>query len=840
MMMNKDISTFFSNNYGKYYFLNCDKTTKRPCNGYTGYGIKDWNCKNGNQYIRNILQHFKLEKTDEYGYGIKCGEQPNGDFIIGLDFDIYGKNGDEVEHHEQAEKHFNEFININIDGVWSSGTEGNYGCLVKLSNVDLIEKIKTLGDKIEVDSVELLFNTFFVLPPSASMCKRNKILREREYMNDNEPLLHSTIETDKYIEDLINKFNGGDINQIINNSKPKVQKTIKQNTPVESIEKTDTPTTLTFEYVSNKIYDMVDIIDMKFIDNYNDWLKLLSSIKSNDEWTDEDNYKLAGYMSKKSKKFDEAYFKNLWYGLEAGKKGMSINTLYDIAKKSNEDDFKSVNNKWYLNKPLINKDEEEEKEEEEEVMSIEKLDNIKVDTESTTTAEMEFYDKLNKTEQKKLDKKVKDEEKTKLKQLITEKLDYFEKFHFKVRHPASFGRVAYGKTNLIKPSELKHNYENLFINDKLLIDYWKKSKTIKTYENVDFLPHPAPCPKYVFNTFRGLRASKIKQKPAETSNIDIFLNHMKILTGHETASYEYLLNYMAQLVQQPGALSRVSLVFRSKQGVGKNVFFELFGARVLGEEFTLQTASMDHVIGRFSMIDNKLLVILDETQAKDSFSNSDKIKNIITAENVVWEQKGIDPVKIRNCGRYIIFSNNNTPVKIEIGDRRFVVYECADDCRNNKEYFQQLISAFKDDETVKAFYDYLMSIDISKWDSIRDRPLTKVYKNIQSANIPVIARFLDSHLQTVYDGAKTCNIYSSKFFDDFKEFCSKCKFKHDYNATRFGRELIEYDGVEKKRSSKGNVYIINIEKLKQYLSDNGFVEELETIEDYEETESDEE
>jgi len=309
---------------------------------------------------------------------------------------------------------------------------------------------------------------------------------------------------------------------------------------------------------------------------------------------------------------------------------------------------------------------------------------------------------------------------------------------------------------------------------------------------------------------------------------------MRILTGKEEKGFEYLLKYMAHLVQRPGELPRTSLVFRSKQGAGKNVFFENFGSYILGNDYVLQTAEMEKVLGRFSMVNNKLLVILDEANGKDSFSNSDKIKNIITAEQIAWERKGIDGVKIRNCGRYLIFSNNSTPIKIEMSDRRFVVYECANDVLNNREYFKELVKSFKDETLARGFYDYLMSVDIDDWDSINDRPITKAYRNIQSTNIPVIARFLEYFVENCKNtNNKNDNLFNGKkiqskaMFQLFKNWCDECRIKFEYTANKFGRELSEYDGLVKARFTGGiRGYTIDIDAVEKYLIDNDYVEDL--------------
>jgi hypothetical protein len=279
---------------------------------------------------------------------------------------------------------------------------------------------------------------------------------------------------------------------------------------------------------------------------------------------------------------------------------------------------------------------------------------------------------------------------------------------------------------------------------------------------------------------------------------------------------------LSHLVQRPGELPRVALVFQSDQGVGKNIFFENFAHSILGTEYMLQTAEMDKIIGRFSMINNKLLVIMDETSGKDSFSNSDKIKNIITAESVAWERKGVDGVNINNCGRYIFLSNNATPVKIEQSDRRYQVYKCSNDVQNNAVYFKDLGSHFKDEKIVRSFYDFLMSRDISSWDSINDRPITKAYKDIQSANIPAMANYLVEQIiifENADEAEKRLMIKQSatELFNHFVSWLKDNGFKLEYNSTKFGREICEYEGIEKKRGGGGNQYTFDFNVLKALL-----------------------
>jgi len=582
---------------------------------------------------------------------------------------------------------------------------------------------------------------------------------------------------------------------------------------------------------TDKIMSFLNALPEAYANDYGLWIKVGWALKCENEmyfilWiifssqsTKFDFIDVAGYYEKWTDEFLSLEQANCKY--ERG--GLTFASIADWVKESNPDEFKKL---------VIQYGEQDEP-----VMSIKTLCCLKSTLHEERIKELSnnFKD-FNKDKQKAISAEIEELQKEQEEETMKMKKEYFEKYHFKVMSPVCFGRIAYNKTSLMRPIDLTTSYENVTVNSgKRFTDEWRKETFIRSFENVDFLPYPRPCPKHTMNTFNGLAAEKMTPSLG-TSDIDIFLNHMRILTGKEEDGFNYLLNYLAHLVQRPGEPPRTSLVFQSDQGVGKNLFFEFFGNVILGKEYILQTAEMEKVIGRFSMINNKLMVIMDETQGKDSFSNSEKIKNIITADYIAWERKGIDGININNCGRYLIFSNNNTPVKIEMSDRRFVVYKCSNDVRNNTAYFKDLIKAFKDVERVRTFYEYLMNLDISEWDSINDRPITKAYKSIQSANIPVVARFLDYLLN---DYVEVCpdilkngmiKMCSKRMFQLFGSFCGENRYKHDYTQNKFAREINEFDGIDKKRfTGGGRGYLINEAEIRSYLTSRGLMEVIECV-----------
>jgi len=371
--------------------------------------------------------------------------------------------------------------------------------------------------------------------------------------------------------------------------------------------------------------------------------------------------------------------------------------------------------------------------------------------------------------------------------------------------------------------------KNLNLMNGEFIKSWFHTSKIKTFDRMDFLPYPRICPPNIYNSFTGIRCDNIENY--NQANFDIILNHIKLLVGvdeltdkdYNKDGYEYLLNYLSHLFQKLGEIPEVAMVFKGKQGSGKSLFWNLIGSEMLGEEFILETAEMEKVIGRFNLNINKFLVVLDEAQGKESFTNSDRIKHMITQPTLAWEQKGIQGLTISNCGRYIFLTNNDTPIKIEMSDRRFVVFEMNNAMLCNREYFAKLVKSFKNTDIMMSFYNFLMSRDIKNWDAIRDRPETKIYKELQAVNIPIYAHFLMNWCIVNCD--KEMDDYTGmEFYYLFKTYLEQTgRTRLTIDISSFGRYIKKYAGVDYKRTNKSATYTLNRDEIIKGLEEKNLV-----------------
>jgi hypothetical protein len=434
---------------------------------------------------------------------------------------------------------------------------------------------------------------------------------------------------------------------------------------------------------------------------------------------------------------------------------------------------------------------------------------------------------------KKAESKIKQENTVALNKLRTE---YFELFHCKIMTPSLYIRKGTNDYDLYKKQTLQDNYSNL--EEHEFINNWLQNPSMRTYEYVGYMPTPLECPDNMFNLWKGLECdSWIKHSAVDMDMIEVFLKHLWLLVGKNNKCLEYVLNYLAHIVQFPGVLPRTALVFKSVQGTGKNVFFEGFCNSILGKRYLLSTCKMDMITGRFPMINQKLMVIMDECSGKDSFLNSEIIKGQITAETLPFERKGIDAIDVLNTGR-MIFLTNNGMVKIEQTDRRFNVYECSDDMANNKTYFDTLVSALKNQKKMEMFASFLKKRDLSKVDFIKDRVITSIYKEMKTATIPAEIKFIihsfnngwnvcDKENLTLMDGTGIdADMFKTKtFYDLYKTWCVSIKYTPNTEMA-FSKKFVA-SICEKIRRGDGKYIQINMDKLRKFIVINSPEEDFD-------------
>ncbi len=407
----------------------------------------------------------------------------------------------------------------------------------------------------------------------------------------------------------------------------------------------------------------------------------------------------------------------------------------------------------------------------------------------------------------------------------------FEKTFSKVMVPGFYIQEKDNEWIIREDNKLRKVYKNLYCmnGEKVatFIEDWVRDRTIKTFQKIDFLPPPLYCPPDVLNLWKGFRIDHYECESSEI--IEPFLHHVSVLVGHNEKAKEYFLKWLAQIIQEPGKLIGIALIFVSEEGAGKNIFWDSF-ANIIGEDYYFETADPEKdLFGRFcNGRKHKLLIDIDEANSKDTFANSEVLKNMITSKIYNYEQKGVDPITMTNFARLVFTTNNILCAKITDNSRRYVIFETSNDKIGDSDYFNSFATYMQDPRNQKAIINYLREIDIKRTNWILERPITETYNALKSLCADPILKYM-CHVweknRTHYEILKIASELHNEYLDFLKD---NLKMKEEsmriWNRNMFGRKmnsLCEQNiGIERKinlgyKKLKG--YHIIISELRKFL-----------------------
>ncbi|CAL8471908.1 g11450 [Coccomyxa elongata] len=136
---------------------------------------------------------------------------------------------------------------------------------------------------------------------------------------------------------------------------------------------------------------------------------------------------------------------------------------------------------------------------------------------------------------------------------------------------------------------------------------------------------------------------------------------------------EYLLNWLAYPLQQLGDKTGVAVVVKGQPGTDKGVIFNVLMGKIYGEHY-VQCKDIHDLTGGFnSLIAKKMLVNLDEATFGGLRRENQMLKNFITEPRTNMTEKFKDSVQINSYVNLVITTNEDFPVAITEGDRRYFV-----------------------------------------------------------------------------------------------------------------------------------------------------------------------
>ncbi len=308
------------------------------------------------------------------------------------------------------------------------------------------------------------------------------------------------------------------------------------------------------------------------------------------------------------------------------------------------------------------------------------------------------------------------------------------------------GTVSYGTVG---------DLHNFYENDRVATEKatepvtkaWLRHKKRREYPNgVVFAPGEEI--EGAYNHWRGFSV-----EPEPRRSCRLILQHIrKIVCRDEATSYDYLIGWLAHMIQMPGEKPGVAVVLRGEKGVGKDTIGDYVGG--LFKHHHVKIANQEHMIGRFNAHQEKCLMLHVEEGFWAGNKQADgSLKHLITSEKVFIEPKGLNGFHVKSVLRLFMSSNEKWVVPATEGERRYFVLDVDNRYslkqathEQRKRYFdairQEMLNGGRG-----ALLHFLQTYDLSKFD-VRAAPDTAALAEQKVQGLRNIERWWHGQLQS--------------------------------------------------------------------------------------------
>lgn len=203
----------------------------------------------------------------------------------------------------------------------------------------------------------------------------------------------------------------------------------------------------------------------------------------------------------------------------------------------------------------------------------------------------------------------------------------------------------------------------------------------RTYKKMDY--RPAGADEGVFNLFQGWGV-----QPSTEGSCQLFLEHVREnVCCSNQEYYDFLLDWMADIFQNPERKHNTALVLQGPQGTGKTFFAKVLG-RLAGEQNFITVDSTRKLLGNFNRhLSGKMIIFADEAIPPRDLGERGRLKTLISDDTIAIEPKGRDAFTISNFARVIFASNSDEVIPAENGERRYFVLRLSGTRANDTAYF---------------------------------------------------------------------------------------------------------------------------------------------------------
>lgn len=256
---------------------------------------------------------------------------------------------------------------------------------------------------------------------------------------------------------------------------------------------------------------------------------------------------------------------------------------------------------------------------------------------------------------------------------------------------------------------------------KPLGNWWINHPQRRQYDGVLFDPTPDASHEGMYNLWRGWA---VDPRKGDWSKMRALVKD--VLCAGDQASYDYVVKWMAHMVQHPARPAEVAMVFKGSKGSGKGTFCRALTE--LAGKHGRHVTSPEHFTGRFNEhLADTIMLFVDEGFWAGDKKAEGQLKGLITEKSMSYEGKGKPIFEGPNQLHVVMASNEDWVVPATHDERRFAVFEADDNAAKAFPHFAALNEddGPERDKMLSAMLYDLMHMELGDWHPRKDVPQTQ-------------------------------------------------------------------------------------------------------------------
>lgn len=265
---------------------------------------------------------------------------------------------------------------------------------------------------------------------------------------------------------------------------------------------------------------------------------------------------------------------------------------------------------------------------------------------------------------------------------------------------------------------------------------WLESKSDREFDELVFdcaLPPGLHNRKY--NLWRGFYTE------AHQGNCSLTLAYIKeIISYNDESVYNWVLNYIAHMVQKPWEKPEIALVLVGLKGVGKTFFMDIVQMLIDGKDrhyHCFKTSNANDIYGDYrEQLRNLVALLLEEVTWGGDIRHIGTLNDLITGKTITINIKHGPILTVNNIIRVIMGGNPGWKVPASYDERRYMILNVSNARQQDHVYFSAI-----NDELVAGGYAALMyelmHRDISKF-NYREALVTEALIDQKIESLPAV------------------------------------------------------------------------------------------------------